>query len=462
MSTLIRVVGNLGESLSRFTQRWIPDSWVVCMTLTVLAMLLAIFGAGAGLNETVLAWGGGLWTLLELAMQFTIAMIAAHACVSSRPAFRFFNWLASRPDADRPVQAVVLLGAFSIVVAYFNWAASVVASALFLPFIARRNPKADIRLLITAGYIGLGTVWHGGLSGSAPLIMATSGNPITTPSPGTEPLVDRLLPVTETLFNSFNLIYLLVVSVVALGMVAILHPRKNARTLTEDQLQLIMPVLPDAAATATPAARIEAFRGWIFLAVILIGYPLGYSIVTRGFGASWTINAYNAVFLIGALLLQGTPANLVRAFGNGAHTASGVILQFPFYAGIFGVINSTGLGDWLGELFVQVATTDTYPLIVYIYSGVVNIFVPSGGSKWLIEAPYLLPAARDLAVSPTTTLLAYCYGDSTSNLIQPFWAIPILTVTRMKFGDILGYSGLIAVVLFIVTGVALLFIPAML
>ena len=221
MSPLIRVVGTLGESLSRFTQRWIPDSWVVCMMLTVLAMLLAIFGAGAGLNETVLAWGGGMWALLELAMQFTIAMIAAHACVSSRPAFRFLNWLASRPDTDRPVQAVVLLGAFSIVVAYFNWAASVVASALFLPFIARRNPKADIRLLVVAGYLGLGTVWHGGLSGSAPLIMATSGNPITTPPPGTEPLVDRLLPVTETLFNSFNLIYLLIVSVVAIGMVGL-------------------------------------------------------------------------------------------------------------------------------------------------------------------------------------------------------------------------------------------------
>ena len=462
MSALIRVVGTLGESLSRFTQRWIPDSWVVCMMLTVLAILLAIFGAGAGLNETVLAWGGGLWALLELAMQFTIAMIAAHACVSSRPAFRFLNWLASRPDTDRPVQAVVLLGAFSIVVAYFNWAASVVASALFLPFIARRNPKADIRLLVAAGYLGLGTVWHGGLSGSAPLIMATSGNPITTPPPGTEPLVDRLMPVTETLFHSFNLIYLLIVSVVALGMVALLHPRQNARTLSEDELNTIMPVMPEAADPTTPAGGIDAFRGWIFLAVILIGYPLGHSIVTQGFGASWTINAYNAVFLIGALLLQGRPSNLVRAFGNGARTASGVILQFPFYAGIFGIINSTGLGDWLGGLFVQVATTDTYPLIVYVYSGVVNIFVPSGGSKWLIEAPYLLPAARDLAVSPTTTLLAYCYGDSTSNLIQPFWAIPILTVTRMKFGDILGYSGLIAVVLFMVTAVAMLVIPPML
>ena len=367
MSALIRAVGNLGDSLSRFTQRWIPDSWVVCMMLTVLAMLLAIVGAGAGLNETVLAWGGGMWALLELAMQFTIAMIAAHACVSSRPAFRFLDWLASRPDTDRPVQAVVLLGAFSIVVAYFNWAASVVASALFLPFIARRNPQADVRLLIAAGYLGLGTVWHGGLSGSAPLIMATSGNPITTPPPGTEPLVDRLLPVTETLFNSFNLIYLLIVSVVALVMVAVLHPRRTGRTLSEDELSAIMPVLPDEVEPTTPAAGIEAFRGWVFLAVILIGYPLGHSIVTEGFGASWTINAYNAVFLIGALLLQGRPSSLVRAFGNGARTASGVILQFPFYAGIFGVINSTGLGDWLGELFVRAATTETYPLIVYLY-----------------------------------------------------------------------------------------------
>ena len=460
MTSLIDFVGNLGERLSQFTQRWIPDSWVVCMTLTVLALLLAMFGAGAGLSETVLAWGDGMWALLELAMQFTIAMIAAHACVSSRPAFRFFDWLAGQPDSARPVQAVVLLGTFSILIAYVNWAASVVASALFLPFIVRRNPKADIRVLIAAGYLGLGTVWHGGLSGSAPLILATPGNPLTTPPPGTEPLLDRVLPVTETLFNSFNLTYLAIVSIVALGMVAMLHPRQNARTLTEDELRRIIPAMPEEVEPTTPAAGLEAFRGWIFLAVILIGYPLGHSIATQGFGASWTINAYNAVFLIGALLLQGRPGNLVRAFGNGARTASGVILQFPFYAGIFGVINGTALGSWLGEFFVQIATTETYPLIVYIYSGIVNIFVPSGGSKWLIEAPYLLPAARDLGVSPTATLLAYCYGDSTSNLIQPFWAIPILTVTRMKFGDVLGYSGLVAVVLFVVTAVAMLIIPA--
>ena len=160
-----------------------------------------------------------------------------------------------------------------------------------------------------------------------------------------------------------------------------------------------------------------------------------------------------------ALLLQGRPSNIVRAFGNGARTASGVILQFPFYAGIFGVINNTGLGAWLGELFVTFATTETYPLIVYFYSGFVNLFVPSGGSKWLIEAPYLLPAARELGVSATTTVLAYGYGDATTNFIQPFWALPILTVTRLKFGDVLGYTGLVAVACVLLSVIAMLIIP---
>ena len=455
LSSLIGTVGAIGDRLSRATQRWIPDSWVVCMMLTVAAIALAVVGAGASLHETVLAWGGGMWALLELAMQFTIAMIAAHACVSSRPAHRFLDWLATRPNAEHPVQAAVLLGIYSMVIAYFNWAASVVASALFVPFIARRNPKADIRVLIAAAYLGIGTVWHGGLSGSAPLILATPGNPILQAGN-----IDRVLPVTETLFQPFNLIYLLVIAIVALAMIWVLHPRKDARTLTDAELTAILPTMPTEEEPRTPAARLEAFRGWVFLAAILIAYPLGHSIVTQGFGASWTINSYNAVFLVGALLLQGRPSNVVRAFANGARTASGVILQFPFYAGIFGVINGTGLGAWLGEVFVAVATTDTYPLIVYFYSGLVNVFVPSGGSKWLIEAPYLLPAARELGVSATTTVLAYAYGDSTTNLIQPFWAIPILTVTRMKFGDVLGYTGIIAAVLFLVTIVAMLIIPS--
>ena len=208
----------------------------------------------------------------------------------------------------------------------------------------------------------------------------------------------------------------------------------------------MMPTLPEPTVPVTPIEKIESFRGWVVLAALLIGYPLGHSMITRGFGATWTINAYNGVFLLAAVLLQGRPSNLVRAFSNGARTASGVILQFPFYAGIFGVINNTDLGAWLGQFFVRIATTGTYPLVVYFYSGFMNLFVPSAGSKWLIEAPYLLPAAKELGVSATTTVLAYAYGDSTTNLIQPFWAIPLLTVTGLRFGDVLGYTGIIAIV----------------
>ncbi len=455
---VVAVVGDLGDRLCRFTQRWIPDSWVVCMLLTVAAILLAMLGAGASLDESVRAWGDGMWALLELGMQFSLAMIAAHACVSSRPVYRFLDRLACLPDRNRPVQAVALVGAYALVTGYLNWALSVVASALFVPFVARRNPKADVRVVIAAAYLGICTIWHGGLSGSAPLILATPGNPLLEPASG-EPVIDRVLPVTETLFIPFNLVFIAVLGAVALATVMLLHPRRNARTLTPDQIDRMMPTLPEERTPETPAARMEAFRGWMILAAILIAYPLGHSIVTRGFGATWTINAYNAVFLVAALLLQGRPSNLVRAFGNGARTASGVILQFPFYAGIFGVINNTGLGAWLGELFVTFATAETYPLVVYFYSGFVNLFVPSGGSKWLIEAPYLLPAAKELGVSATTTVLAYAYGDATTNFIQPFWAIPILTVTRLKFGDVLGYTGIVAIVCVAISVIAMLIIP---
>ena len=284
-SPIVKVVGNLGERLSTFTQRWIPDSWVVCMILTVLAILLAMAGADATLNEAVLAWGGGMWQLLELAMQFSIAMIAAHACVSSRPVFNMLDRLANLPDKQRPAQAVFLLAVFSMGISYLNWALSLVASALFVPFVARRNPRADIRVLIAAAYLGVGTIWHGGLSGSAPLILATPGNPLMEPGSG-EPVIDRLIPVTESLFNAFNLTYVSVLFVVALVTVVMLHPRENPQTMTDEQIDRIMPKLPDADERTTPARRMEAFPGWVLLAAILIGYPLGHSIVTRGFGAS--------------------------------------------------------------------------------------------------------------------------------------------------------------------------------
>lgn len=450
---------DLGAGLSSLTERWVPDAWVICMGLTAVALALAILGAGATPHEAVLAWGNGLWSLLTLAMQFTIAMVAAHACVVSRPIYRVLDRLAALPDPEKPLQAVLLAGLFSLVTAYLNWAVCLIACALFLPFIVRRNPHADVRVLIAASYLGTGTVWHGGLSGSAPLILATPGNPMLAPESGA-PLVTRLYPVTETLFSPFNLVYIAVVGAVGLACIIALHPRRGALTLSREQAETILPRPPeDLPPQATPAGTLDDLRAWVWLAALLLGYPLLHSMVTRGFGATWTINAYNTVFLIAALLLHGRPLPFLRACRDGVEASWGIIVQFPFYAGIFGLMQDAHLGRWLGELFASFATPRTYPVLVYVYSAVLNLFVPSGGSKWLIEAPFLLPAGGALGVSPVTTMLAYAYGDSTTNMIQPFFAIPILAIARMRFGDVVGYTFLVTLACLAVSVVAMFLIP---
>lgn len=448
-----------GAALSGWTERWIPDAWVICMFLSAVALSLAIFGAGAGVEEAVLAWGDGVWTLLELAMQFTIAMVAAHACVTSRPIYNALDRLASLPNPEKPLQAVLLAGTVSLVTSYLNWALALVGCALFVPFILRRNPAADLRVVITAAFLGLGTIWHGGLSGSAPLIMATPGNPLLSTNSNSG-VLDRLYPVTETLFNPFNLVYMLAIGSFGLLVVLALHPRKDPMTLTPDQVDAILPQPPkDPEVPGTPAGKLDSFRGWIWLAVILLAYPLGHSILTRGFGTSWTINSYNITFLVLAMLLHGKPLGFLNACQRGMVAAWGIALQFPFYAGIFGLMQNTALGTWLGSLFASVATTKTFPLIVYVYSGLMNLFVPSAGSKWMIEAPFLIPAGASVDVSAVTVLLAYSYGDSTTNLIQPFWAIPMLAVTRVKFGDIVGYTFLLALACALANTLAMFLIP---
>ena len=457
---MLNVLRDLGQGLTDFTERWVPDAWVICMMLTALAIVLCIFGAGAGVEETVLAWGKGNWRLLTLAMQFTIAMVAAYAVVASRPVYRLFDRLASLPDPEKPVQALLVVGIFSLVTGYLNWAVCLISCALFTPFVLKRNPNVDVRVLIAAAYIGIGTVWHGGLSGSAPLILATPGNPLLNPT-DMAPVVDRIYPVTETLFNTYNIVIISVIGLVGLVTVCLLHPRKNVRTLTPEQVEAILPKPPaEDPRPGTPAEHIDQFRGWTWLAVILLSYPLGYAIATQGFGTSWTINAYNVTFLVLALVLHGKPLPFLRACRAGVDSAWGIIVQFPFYAGIFGLLQFTGLGKWLGGLFADVATTTTYPFIVYVYSGFMNLFVPSAGSKWMIEAPFLIPAGETLDVSVVTITLAYAYGDSLTNLIQPFFAIPILAVTRMRFGDVVGYTLMIAAAVFVVSTIAIFMLPS--
>jgi short-chain fatty acids transporter len=321
----------------------------------------------------------------------------------------------------------------SMALAYINWGLSLVASAMLVRFVARRRPEVDYRLLVACAYFGLGATWHAGLSASAPLLVATPGHFLEKQL--------GVLPIDTTLFSPFNvgLTVFVVLGLTALAWA--LHPAPGRAVRIDPGL---LASLRDFEPPARPAERSVA--AWLdhsrLLNLVFGGLGLGWFAWHLGTHGGWralNLNLVNFLFLMLAVLLHGTPARLLKASEEAGGVVHGVVLQFPLYAGIYGIFKATGLSDRIGDLFIALSTRETFPAVVYLYSGVVNYFVPSGGSKWAIEAPYLLNAAQALGVAPQKVVLAYAWGDMATDLIQPFWALPLLAVARLEFKDILGF-----------------------
>lgn len=453
----IGILAQCGLALTRWTERWVPDSWVIAVMLTLVVACLAVVVGGASAGAALDAWGRGLWTLLALTMQFTLMMVLAYACAVSPPVKRLFGWLASRPDPLRPRQAVLLMAVVSTVTAWLNWAFSLVVTATFLPFVVCANPRTDFRLLVASAYLGLGTVWHAGLSGSAPLIIATPENFLITSG-----ILSELIPTTRTLFAPFNLVYALSAAVVGVSvMVVLVPPADRAVCLTDEQAtRLIVAgstrMRPGA---MLPADRLEWWPGWSLIVSGAMLLSLLVQVRQVGLGPAWTIDNYNLLFFAFGLLLHWYPKSFLQACEEGIRNTWGIVIQYPLYAGIFGLMAYTDLGKELTALFVGVSAPRLFPLVVYIYSAALNYFIPSGGSKWIVEASYLIPAGNALGVSVPTVTLSYAYGDMTTNLLQPFWAIPILTVAGLRFGDIMGYCSIVSAFMFVFNLLALCVIP---
>jgi short-chain fatty acids transporter len=425
------------------------------LTLVVAGLAMTVGGASAA--AALNAWGNGLWALLALTMQFTLMMVVSYACAVSPPMRRMFVWLASRPNPQRPRQAILLMAVFSTVTAWLNWALSLVVAAAFLPFLVRANPQVDFRVLVTCAYLGLGTIWHTGLSGSALLIIATPENFLIKSG-----VLTDIIPTARTMFSSFNILYAMAAGALGVLVAVALAPTGQAVfQISKDHLARLtqQEELPSRPALMTPADYLEWWPGW---SVLIGGAMLTYfslQVWTLGFGRAWTIDNYNLLFLAAGLLLHWRPKSFLHACEAGIKNTWGVVIQYPLYAGIFGLMSYTELGQALTQLFMTTSSPRLFPLVVYIYSAILNYFIPSGGSKWIVEASYLLPAGQVLGVSAPTVTLSYAYGDMTTNLLQPFWALPILTVAGLRFGDIMGYCFILSGVMFVFNLLALLLIP---
>ena len=430
-------LASIALALTRFSERWIPSSFVIALLLTLVAFVAALVATPTSPLEAVRHWGNGFWELLSFGMQMTLVMFSGYLVAVSPPVDRALSALAR--TARTPMHAVAGMALFSMGLAWVHWGISIVGSALMVPRVARAVPNVDYRLLVAAAYLGMGTTWHAGLSASAPLLVATPGHFL-------EKTVG-IVPLADTIFSPFNLALTGVVVVLFVVLVPLLHPAPGrALTLDAATLAELDAPRPAPVATASPrptfAERLDRspWVGWIAGALGVIWLVQHFA--TKGMGGL-TLNALNFTFLTLAVLLHGRATSLLAAAEEGVRLVSGVVLQFPFYAGIYGIIQGSGLTDVLGNAFVSLTTPRTYPLFVYWYSGLVNYFVPSGGSKWAIEAPYILAAGHSLGVAPAKTVLAYAWGDMMTDIIQPFWALPLLKAARLDFKDIMGYCMLL-------------------
>jgi short-chain fatty acids transporter len=438
----------LADALARLSARWVPDAFSIAVLLTLLALALGLTVGGASPAQCVLAWGNGVWVLLSFAMQIALVIFAGYVLAVAPPVARALEALARVPGGPR--SAVAWTAFLSMTLCWLNWGMGLIASAMLVRTIARARPDTDYRLLVAVAYLGMGTTWHGGPSGSVPLLFAT---------PDTFMIQDGLLagpiPLSATVFTAANLGLMATAVVVLTAFASLLHPRReDALAVAPATLRQLATFEPPARPAApTPAERLM-YGPWLNRGLGVLA--LVYVLLRARLGTfAATLDSVNLVALALGLLLHPSPASLGRAAEEASRPLHGVVLQFPLYAGIYGIIKDTGLVESLTHALLAISTPGSCALVVFAYSAVLNYLVPSGGAKWAMEAPYVLGAAAELGVSATSVAMAYAYGDMATNLIQPFWAIPLLGVARLEFRDILGYELLLLTVYTVLVSAAL-------
>ena len=454
----------MGRGLSAVAGRWMPDPMIFALALSIIVFVLGIAMTDNGPLNMIVHWYDGFWSLLEFAMQMVLILLTGYVLATAPGLSNGIKWLARVPNSGRA--AVLTTALVATLFSWFHWGLGAVVGAIFALTVAReatkRGVKAHYPLLGAAAYSGQ-MVWHVGPSTSAGLLSATEDHF----------LVDLIgiVPITATAFSIYAILLaiMLVLFVVPITMWSMTPKDEESVGLMEyapDKLDDTeagsgggssgaSPSEPAdsgpgeaptktarktevEAVERTPAVRIENSR----LAAALIWIPglifVVYWFVTRGFELD--LNIFNFAFLMIGLALHGTPIAYVRAFYGAASAAAGIILQFPFYGGIAGMIGGSGLGTILAGGLLAISTPASFPVITWLTGGLMNIFVPSGGGEWAVIGEVISRTALDLDVPIGQAIVAYGVGDMWTNMLQPFWAIPALGIMGLRARDIMGYT----------------------
>ncbi|MEZ4257748.1 MAG: TIGR00366 family protein [Polyangiaceae bacterium] len=453
--------GLLARAAERFTawaERWIPDAFVFALLATLLIVVAGIVslrgrhGLVGAAVQTAAMWGAGFWELIPFTLQMALIIITGYVVATTRPVYRAIAAIARLPRT--PKQAIAMVALFAMLSSWFNWGFSLIFSAMLAKEVARRVAGVDYRAVAASSFLGLGSIWAQGLSGSAALQMATP----SALQPAVRKVVEAgdvvpggIIPLTHTIFLWQSLVSV-AVEIVVVTVVVYLYAPTAARARTAEDLGIDLGVSPldqpDPPRKRTPGEWLE-HAPWLTIAfVLLAGGYLVHDFATSGKGLNaLNVNALNLVFLTLGAALHVTPARLMRAVKDATPGVWGVILQFPFYAGISAIVTKTHMNQVIASWFVGISNKQTFPAIVAVYSAALGVFVPSGGSKWVIEAPYVMQAAHDLHVHLGWMVAVYDLGEAIANLVQPFWMLPILGLFGLRARDVMGYTFLVFLVL---------------
>lgn len=433
------MIHNIANFFDRLMRKYTPDPFILALFLTGLTFVGGIIAGQKSIHQMSLFWGDGFWKLTSFTLQMVMVFIGGYIVATAPIVHALLLRIAN--IAKTPGQAVVLITITSTLTCWVNWGLGLVIGGFLCRTLLEAVPKANFRLLVASAYSGF-LVWHGGLSGTIPLTIATPGN-------FTEGLLGGLIPISQTIFTPFNITACLSL-LIALPIVNWYVGNKETHvpkvkienTVTKDLKRYEI---------SGPSERLEHSRLISFMTGAFGLLYLFYQYTDDKFALD--ITRLNFIFLFVGIILHQSPRSLMNAVDDGAKRVGPMLLQFPFYGGIMGMIQYSGLADIISEWFIAISTKDTFALWTFYSSALLNLFVPSGGGHWAVQSPIVIQAAKALGADLPMAAMAVAWGDAWTNMIQPFWALPLLAIAGLKLRDIMGYC----VIALITSGVLLSF-----
>lgn len=427
----------------------VPDPYVFAVGLTLLTAALAFaLAPHRAVGDVLSGWYAGIFDILTFAFQMILVLVTGYALASSAPMTRLLNAAASIPRSPRSAVAVTFL--VSAAACWLNWGFGLVVAGLLARTVAQRM-RIDFGWLVAAAYAGF-IVWASGLSSSIALAQATPGSALNI----VQKLTGNVLPMTATIFAPFNIVPVLVlVAVLPLLFVALRPRAEDVVTGNVGALETSEhgTATHRASEGNTLARTLE--NAWI-LNLILVVAGAGYLVSSWSKHFGLDINSVIFIFFILGLLLHWTPTAYVRAVNDAARITGPLIVQYPLYGGIMGIMSATGLAGVIAQWFLTFSTAATLPFWSYVASIVISLFVPSGGGHWAVQGPFAVPAAAKLGASQAATAMGVAIGEEVANMIQPFWALPVLAIAGVALQRVMAYTVVVFVAAGLVFGLSLL------